>query len=1390
MTGAGARFPMRMMMLKGLLAILLAAVLPLGADARSATDEAWPEGRRTWIVQFEEPPLASFRAADADRVPKSLAATSPLATGASRLDVDAPASRAYRAHLAERRGALLGGAAKALGRAVQPSRVYEVAFNGVAIELDADEAERLRATPGVRSVTPDFHRRMLTDAGPAWIRADQVWSASPPLGNRGEGVVIGIIDSGIHAGHPAFAAIGPKDGYDHANPLGRLFGLCSSAPASCNDKLIGIYDFSDEGARDGSDVTGHGTHVAGIAAGNLLDFSIALPSGSVPRPVSGVAPHANLISYKACRQDDPDTDATEACALSWLLDAIDQAVADGVDIINYSIGGIDKRGPWHCGSRRCADEQAMLAAYEAGVLPVVAAGNEGPAVGTVTSPGEAPWVLSVANASHDRVVANRLLDLSGGNSAAPGMGTLVGVGQTSGTTQRPIIIPDDFPGCGIGTHEGLDDNGNPDGSTNPWASDPGNRFNGEIVVCLRGTHARIAKSDNVRREGAGGFVLVNTAAEAESVVADAHSLPGVHLGFRDGSALRAWLSSGSGHRARIEGTSVLLLPERADVLSSSSGRGPAGLGTWLLPDVTAPGSSIIAAAHSGSGTAVKSGTSMASPHVAGAAALLKSAHPDWTPADLASALTTTARPSARLEDAITPATVFDQGAGVVDAAAALRAGLSFRISAAQYSAANPLVGGDSRALNEPALLHDACFRSCTLRRTVTDLAGGGDWRVVAELPDGAAVEATPSQFSLGAGASREIVLQIDVDDPALAGGWVDGRVRFERVTDDDVSDAAIPLFVHADPGPLPQRVSLQSAGERGQSDLALSGLVALPDARFGATALAEVATRERTVGADPTRSDPYDSTSSGVVFTVVEVPSAAAGVPLRLVVDGRSSSATDVDLFVGEDANGDGQPELSEERCRSTGPGAEERCVLDLQGSAVARSYWVVAQNHFAGSGGSDPLVIESAVVDMRPAADSPLVVTGPGDTATGEAFRVRASWDLPALRGGTPRRGYLLLGALPGRLGHTAQVLVDLRKDGDQASATVLVPGQPRSLWLPPGSAQDRLVVEVPPNASALRLSTTGAGEIDLYAAHVDSPSSPAIAAAPARSAADAVAATAGASETLVLDGSALRPGRWYVTPVNSGSGMAMGQLTATIEYAAARVQPRFGAWFNPARSGAGVFLYPVGNDWALFWYTFLQDGTPTWYLGNAPAPAAQQGSWTVPLYRYAWNGSAASATQVGEAVLSLGDAGRLTFGWNLDGESGSEPYVFIDAGGCPDGGSADLTGSWFQPDLSGYGFSINVHAGLETNASYFYDGQGVARWLFGASDGSGDVVLSQYQGPCPLCEYSAPTTTEVGAFARDYTGDTEGSASLEAVLVPPLQGSWSSAGPIRKLTDGLGCD
>ena len=1361
------------------LALAALCTLTAGTGVSAAIAPAAQEdgpARSLWIVVLDAPPVVPV-------VAEAAAKRGQPAGASIRPDLHGAEASAWRQQIAARRAALLATAGSVLQRPLAPRHVYEYALHGMAVRLSAAEAESLRALPGVRSVTADVRRRLQTDAGPAWIHADDVWQAPAPLGNRGEGVVIGVIDSGIYRAHPAFAEVGPKDGHRHANPLGRRFGRCASTPSECNDKLIGIWDFTDEAARDGSDVDGHGTHVAATAAGNALDHSFQLPSGSVPRPVSGVAPHANLISYKACIADDPATEDEDegGCSLSALLRAIDQAVADGVDIINYSIGGTDSN-PWSCLAGGCnQDEEAMLNAFAAGVLPVVAAGNEGPGRTTVTTPGNAPWVLTVANASHDRLVANRLLDLSGGAGAPPLDGVLIGSGFTAGTGNLPIVIPADDPDCGLGDGIGLDANGNPDGSTNPWAANPAPRFNGEIVACLRGTHARIAKSDNVRREGAGGFILLNTAADGESVNGDAHSLPGVHLGHAAALALQAWLQAGSGHRGRIEGSSVQVLPERADVLSASSGRGPGRFGRYLLPDVTAPGTDIIAADRTGTGTTSKSGTSMASPHVAGAAALLRSAHPQWTPSDLVSALVTTARPSARLEDGSTPAGVDQQGAGVVDALRALHAGLSLRVSASDYRTANPLQGGDPATLNEAALLHPSCFQTCSFTRRVTDLAGGGTWDAVAELPDGATLAVNPSRFTLAAGATQALAITLDVRDPRLPGGWVDGRLRLKRSGGDGVSDAVLPLSVYAAPGAVPADVVIDTARGAGFHDLPLAGLVAMPDLSFAATRLADVGVQEKRVVTDPTTADPYDS-NTGTMSVAIEVP-AGAGVPYRLVVDASGGS---VELFVGIDRDGEGKASAWEELCRGAASAGGRQCVLDLTGTSAVQRYWVLAQQ----TGVAADVRVETALVDMRVDPNSALTATGPGATGAGEAFATRIAFDDPTLLPGAARRGYVWLGATEARRGNTAAVPVLLRRSGGESAARALLPGETHALWLAAGAAQERLYIEVPPNATRLELDATGVGLVDLYAAHAASPSSPTIDAAPPRGQAQASSRAAGATERIVLEGAALLPGRWYVTPVNTGAGTARVDLTAKLSYAEGAVVPRFGAWFNPARSGAGVFLYEVGEAWAMLWYTYLQDGTPTWYIGAAPAPTAGSGGWTVPLQRAAWNGTAQKETTVGEAVFAFTEAGRMQMAWNLDGESGSEPLEWIDGGACPAGGEG-ITGSWYAPSLPGYGWSINAYAALESNAAYFYDAQGRARWAFGVAVpfGSDEIVLEQYSGACPLCSYRAPTTVPVGSFVRSYGADGSGTAALDVSLLPPLSGQWNTSAPVARLTDPIAC-
>lgn len=1372
---------------------LICAAALLGSPAPMAADGIDPAAPRTYIVRLSEAPLASYRGADGDPLLKRRAPepTSPAALGSARLDLGSKAVNAYREFLRERRDQVLAEAVDELGRAVEVGFVYDAALHGFSTVLSANEAARLAKLPGIAQVEPEFIDRLQTDAGPAWVGAPAVWNQAGGGATRGEGVVVGIIDSGINFSHASFAATSPVDGYQHVNPRGQSFGLCATGGVGCNSKLIGIHDFSlctgvhastecnDREPNTGADPDGHGSHVASTAVGNPLQTSIPLPTGAVTRSLSGVAPRANLIAYKACEEE-------EDCRGSWLLAAINQAVLDGVSVINYSIGSTEPRSPW-----TASDGLAFLAARDAGIVVVVSAGNSGPGRSTIASPADAPWVLAVANATHDRAIVNRLLDLSGGASAPPSGGVLVGDGFTAGFGPAPIVVPTDFPLCGTGS--GLDSP--PTGASNPW---PAGRFAGEIVLCLRGTQARIAKSNNVRLAGGGGMVLINQAADGESTVADEHSIPSTHLGASDGAALRQWLASGSGHRGRLEGVQIRSEASRGDLLNTSSSRGPTIFGDYLKPDLSAPGTAVLAAAGEGPDFAFLTGTSMASPHVAGAAALLRAQKPSWTPSDVESALRTSAVESI-LSAPATRATPLEQGSGRLSVPAALRAGLSFAVTRAEFNAANPFAAGAADTLNLPSLVDLSCFERCQFTRRVTDLRGGGRWRASVDAEAGMQVSVSPGEFTLAAGATQALQVSAEVSAPRLLGRELRARIRLTAIDAagtalSSVSPSDLPLLVKSDPGPLPTEIALEVGSDRGFADVLMTGLAALGDLAPAATALAAPTISTATLGADFSASDPYNGFTAGSLISLVTLPATTEARRYRLQAIARSDTSRDMDVFIGLDADADGLPEQNEELCRSVSPFDAPNCVLELTSGASARSYWVLLQNVSASFSGPDVVQLETQLFDLEPVNGPKLVVTGPATVARLGSFNLRLAWDDPSFAPGETRRALLQLRA-GGSSEPLGMIPVSLRRTtGTTVGARVLASGETVSARIAAGTAADRWVIDVPEGADELIVQSVGA-EIDLYLAAGTASGDPRIPAAPAREAALRSARGAELNKQISLSSAqGLRGGRWYVTAVNTATGTASFQLRTELRSSIARAPWVSGAYFNPARDGSGVFLFPGGGTLGLLWYTYLQDRTPTWYIASAPAPASTAGHWTAPLFRARWNGVDAPLTEVGRVTLSQIDARIFRFGWTLDGESGSEPYGFIDGGGCARDatGNVDINGFWFNPAAPGYGYSVNAFPGVETNGAYFFDANGVGRWALGAVSpfGADTLRFDLRLGACPGCDYSAPSVlANIGQLVRTYTSTAAGRMNLDLQLPAPLSGRWQVDSAVQKITDATGC-
>jgi subtilisin family serine protease len=699
------------------MALLALASLPLAAeDAKT---------QAVYIVRLQEAPLART-------------------AGPGKLDLTTPDNRRSLDHLQTIQDEALAAFGRAVGHPVEPRARYALAFDGLAVELTAEEAYALAAVPGVASVQRSSRLRIASDVGPAWIGAPGIWDGSGTgglPGTQGEGIVIGVIDTGIALGHASFADIG-GDGYNHVNPrgAGNYVGWCNPANPSydaslpCNDKLIGAWSWPDSG-NDPRDDQGHGTHTAGIAAGNHLTASLA--GGALSRAISGVAPHANLIAYDAC-------DSGGFCDSWVVLSAVDQAVADGVDVINLSLVDSFSSSPWSD-----SVSTALLNARSAGIFTAVAGSSD-----YYDAPAQAPWVLSAAASSHNRKFIAALTGMSGGvNPPAD----LAGTSLSAAYGPAAVVDADDFGDYAC---------------SSPF---PPGTFGGKIVVCYFYPYENaLAKGQNVLAGGAGGLILAQAYSSGADPTPVANVLPSILLPPATTSTLYTWLSAGSGHTARIGATTAQINPAFGDRLWPGSYGGPSDSTASLVkPDVAAPGQEILAAHTAPGGFGILSGTSMAAAHAAGAAALLMALHPGWTPAEIQSAFVTTGAGVTKPDN--TAASPHDVGGGRLDLSAAARAGLVLDETVQHFQQANPSNGGHPETLNLAGLANERCIQSCGWTRTVhSTRATSVQWTVTVEAPAGVSLTVSPMSFTLPAGGTQ--TLQITAGGPTSLSDWKYGRI--------------------------------------------------------------------------------------------------------------------------------------------------------------------------------------------------------------------------------------------------------------------------------------------------------------------------------------------------------------------------------------------------------------------------------------------------------------------------------------------------------------------------------------------------------------------------------------------------------------------------------------
>jgi len=979
-----------------LAACVIVAILSSNALARQ--DDGATINTSILLIQFHEQPLSKYSGGI-----DGLEATSRAASG-HKLDPRSPESLEYLAWLRARQDEHLAAISARVGRQVDVIFRYDVLMNGVAIRAEGNDYSRIKVMGQVKAIGYDRNYPLNTDRGPQWIGAPGVWDGSETGGlgsTRGEGIVVGDLDTGVNFGHPSYSD-NPDDGHNYVNPngSGNFLGWCNPGhpdfdPAyTCNDKLIGAWDYADAVSgieTDGPvDDDGHGSHTSSTAAGNTL---------SSPA-ISGVAPHANLIMYDVCYEPSPG--AQDTCPLSATSAAAQQALIDGVDVINFSIGG--GATPWS----DMDIDSFFLDLVANGAFVSTSAGNSGPNAATVGHIG--PWVSASGASTHDRTGSqNMLVGMSGGISPPA---DITGQSRTDGYGPETVVYAGDFS------------NGdpNPEQCINPFPADTWT--GGEIVLCDRGSGvARVIKCANVANGGAGGCILADSPSGGGGPVADPHIIPAIHVDLTDGNALRGWLGSGSGHMGEITASTLILNPAAGDIMASFSSRGPAAIDV-IKPDLTNPGVNIFAAYFAGfvpgfNGPVFNtiSGTSMASPHTAGSAALLKSLHPTWTPPEVKSALMTTADTTVLKEDGSTPADPFDRGGGRVQLGPASRAGLVLDETEANFLAANPETGGDPRTLNLATMMNSHCATTCYFTRTVKNARSfPTNWTFSDTSGPNVSMTANPSGFGLASGATQEIEFAVTITGGA---GFVFGEGTFTE----DGTQAPPAHFTAAvqQSGVDALPILIESLERTGMH--VLEGVVTTGASNLQLN-FAGVVPLERTrdeVAQDPTNGNPYDNATGTVTYLLTNLVGAR-----RIHASTLESDSPDLDLYVGRDANMDGIAQANEQVCVSGSSSAEEECdILDPQDG----DWWVLVQN-WQGSGNPlDSFTIRVGVVD---AVDQGNFAALPSDSnpGQGETFDVTVNWDF----GSTDPSGYYIgvldWGTSPGNEGDLGTIRVDFFND------------------------------------------------------------------------------------------------------------------------------------------------------------------------------------------------------------------------------------------------------------------------------------------------------------------------------------------------------------------------
>ncbi|KAF5186476.1 Subtilisin-like protease, partial [Thalictrum thalictroides] len=680
---------------------------------------------------------------------------------------------------------------------------YNKHINGFAAMLENEEAEAISNDPRVVSVFLNKGRKLHTTRSWDFLGLENNGEIFPSsLWNKaslGENTIIGNLDTGVWPESESFN----DEGY---GPIpSKWKGYCQNdtkAGVMCNRKLIGATYFNkgylayaqeanvtfDSTLNSARDEDGHGTHTLSTAGGNFVPRASVFGFGE--GTAKGGSPKARVAAYKVCWEPINGSECFDADIMA----ALDHAIHDGVDVLSMSLGGTP------------ADyfEDAMsigtFHAVQKGIVAVCSAGNDGPKASTVSN--ISPWMFTVGASTIDREFPSDVI--LGNNKSFKGQS--LSKEALPDNVQYPLISSVDARAANASTNDAQ--------LCKAGSLDP-KKVKGKILVCLRGDNARVDKGMQAQLAGAVAMVLANDVATGNEIIADAHVLPASHISYTDGLAVFEYINSTKSPVAYVTPTRTQMNTTPAPFMASFSSQGPNLITPEILkPDITAPGVSIIAAYTQAQGPTnlandkrrvlfnSVSGTSMSCPHMAGVVGLLKTLHPDWSPAAIKSAVMTSAITRDNTRQAIVnasfeEATPFSYGAGHVWPNRAADPGLVYDLNANDYinflcaigynqtqiGVFSPQAQKCSKSfsvldLNYPSITVPNLSGSVTVTRTVKNVGGPSTYHVAVHEPNGVSVSVEPKSLNFEKnGEEKTFKVTLTEDSPA-SNDYVFGKLTW------------------------------------------------------------------------------------------------------------------------------------------------------------------------------------------------------------------------------------------------------------------------------------------------------------------------------------------------------------------------------------------------------------------------------------------------------------------------------------------------------------------------------------------------------------------------------------------------------------------------------------